>query len=144
MRLPGASILLRPPGVRYALAGWSRALRDGNYAVVLVRVVLPDTVEVEAGAVVAGSQAVGNVHDNCVTPVGLNGRSGDTAVDRQGHAFDAVRRNCNLDEVEPVLARNAGIGHHRVVVVIDAVLAPGCSGSRSVSRTRSACGGLGG
>lgn len=57
---------------------YNRALCDAGHAVIYVVVELPDAVEVNGGPVVL--QQVGDVHDDFIAAVGLDGRARDGAV----------------------------------------------------------------
>lgn len=65
--VPGGTVLLGLPGVSDLRAGRSRALCDGRYTIILVGVVLPDTVEVNAGSVGGRRERVGHVDNDSVT-----------------------------------------------------------------------------
>ncbi|TKW55332.1 hypothetical protein CTA1_12764 [Colletotrichum tanaceti] len=122
--VPGRAVLQGPPGVGDGAAGGGGALGDGADAVVLVGVVLADAVEVDAGAVVGLGQGVDDVDLDGVAPVGEEGRAGDGPVDGHGGAGDAVGGHGDVRQLEPVLARDAGVGGLGPVVGVDGVVTP--------------------
>lgn len=137
--VPGGPVLGGPPGVGHGVVGRQRALGDGADTIGLVGVVLANAVEVNAGTVVGGSQGVGDVNGDSVTPVSEQGGTGDRAVDGHGRAGDTIGRDGDVGELEPVLAGDARVGDGVHVVGAGVVVAPLRTSAGSVataSRTR--------
>ncbi len=108
--VPGRPVLARSPRIRRAAPRRNGALGNRGHAVHLVRVVLPDAVEVDRGAVARVMQMVRDVHLDSVTPVRDDGGSREHAVDGIHLAGNAIWGRRDLHEVEEVLPRRAGVG----------------------------------
>lgn len=90
---------------------------DCRHTIILRVVQLTDAMEVNAGAVVL--QFVVDGDDDGVTPVGFNDGSEHLTVDRKSNAFNAIRGNCGVRDVEVVVHGTAGCGSEFVVVSSD-------------------------
>ncbi len=104
------------------VAGRDGALRHARHTVVLDGPELPDAVPVDGRAVLL--EVVGHVDHQRVAPVGDERGAGDGAVEGQTGALVAVRRAGHVLHREPVLARDARIRCHVVVVGVDGEVAP--------------------
>ncbi len=122
--VPCASVLGSFPGISHAAAGWRGALRDADYAIIRVGVVLADAMEMDAGAVGAGRERVADMHDYSVAPVGKERGARDATIDRLRRAREAVRGHRDIGDLKPVLPSYAGIRGFGVIIGRDIKVAP--------------------
>ena len=121
-----APVLAGVEFVSHALSGGYWALGDARGPVVLIVIELAYAMEMDGRAI--GSNFIGHMHDNVVTPICSDCWARHCPVG--DHAFPSVPiwRAVNLLDSEPVLDCVACVESRVVVVGIDVVFAPAFAG----------------
>lgn len=125
--LPARAVLGQTELIRHAAPDCNGALRNRHHTIIRVGKVLAHAVEVDARAICALGQVVGEVNPDSVSPISVDGGTGYAAVDGLDIAFDSIRGCGTVLKDKPVLASNASIWNGLVVVGRNIVVTPGGS-----------------